>query len=207
MGGRAGRSEAVSVAALVLAGGRGSRLGAAVPKPLVRLKGRALLDHVLDAIPADARPVFLNTNESKGFEAYGLPILRDVRPDFPGPLAGIEAVARSGLLEAAGASHLLVLPGDTPFLTRALLQPLVAARGTVPRVARHAGHLQPTVALWPLPALAGLSAFLDTPGRHAIRAYLEGTGFEPFDIEGDDAFLNVNTPADLEMAERRLSSG
>lgn len=195
------------IAALILAGGRGSRLGATVPKPLVALRGRTLLDHVLDAIPADVRPILLNAGEGTGFEAFGLPLVPDARPGFPGPLAGIEAAARSRLLEAADATHLLVLPGDTPFLSSAVLRPLLDAPGNLPRVARHAGHLQPAVALWPVESLAGLSAFLDAPEKHAIRLYLDRTGFEAVEIEGDDPFFNVNTPADLAAAERRLASG
>lgn len=195
----------MTIAALVLAGGRGSRLGASVPKPLVRLAGRTLLERVLAAIPDGIGPIILNANEGDGFEAFGLTVLPDVRPGFAGPLAGIETAARSGLLEAAATTHLLVLPGDTPFLTHEVLDPLIVAPGPLPQVARYEGHLQPAVALWPLSRLAGLSAFLDEPRKHAIRSYLDRTGFAAIDLEGDDPFFNVNTPMDLDAAERRLA--
>ncbi|KQT54122.1 hypothetical protein ASG43_00360 [Aureimonas sp. Leaf454] len=197
----------MKLAAMLLAGGRGSRMGGDVPKPLVELAGRPLLAHVLQAVPAEVDPVILNTFDSEAYGAFGLPSVADRRPGFAGPLAGIEAVGLSPCLQHAGVTHLLVLPGDTPFLTRRVVEALIGSPGPRIRVARHRDQLQPTVALWPMAALQGLSAFLDAPRRHAIRAYLDEAGHEPVDIEGDDPFFNVNTPADLAEAERRWSAG
>lgn len=50
----------MSVAIAILAAGRGSRLGGDIPKPLVTLKGRSLLDHALVAAAASKlHPVFV----------------------------------------------------------------------------------------------------------------------------------------------------
>ena len=48
------------VAALILAGGRGTRMGAAVPKPLLRLGEWTLLEHVLARLGAETAPVLLS---------------------------------------------------------------------------------------------------------------------------------------------------
>jgi molybdopterin-guanine dinucleotide biosynthesis protein A len=197
----------MKLGAMILAGGRGSRMAADRPKPLVNLAGRPLLAHVLEAVPAEARCVVVNTNDPAPYRRLSHPIVGDLRSDFAGPLAGIEAVSRSPILRETDVTHLLVLPGDTPFLRRADIDPLLQSAGRYPRVARHADRVQPTVALWPLGCLRDLGAFLDAPGRHAIRAYLDQVGWEAVDIDGNDPFFNVNTPDDLAEAEKRLSDG
>ncbi|MEX6506285.1 molybdenum cofactor guanylyltransferase [Jiella sp. M17.18] len=197
-------------AGLILAGGRGSRMGAGVPKPLRLLAGRPLLLHVADRLRPACEPLWVNAAPGEGFEALGLPLVADRRPDFRGPLAGIEA----GLTQLAAegvATHLLVAAGDTPFLRADLAARLAERGGERPLVARHAGRLQPTVGLWPLTTLAGLSDWLDAGQPLAIRAFIEATGYDVLDFAGGanasegDPFFNVNTPEDLEDAERRLA--
>lgn len=204
------------IAGLVLAGGRGTRMGTALPKPLVRLGGRPLLAYVLDAFPAGVAPVVISANEPEAFAAFGLPVVADRVGGFAGPLAGLDAAAAWLAERHPDIPHLLVLPGDTPFLPADLASRMTAAPCERPRVARYRRALQPTVALWPMAALAGLPAFLERGERLSIRAFLETTGFDPVDFPetaGDgeddgarDPFQNVNTPADLAAARRRLRS-
>lgn len=198
-------------AGLVLAGGRGSRLGAAVAKPLVDLGGTTPLRVALDRLLAHCDPVAISANDRDAFEGFGHAVLSDTRPERLGPLAGIEAAALA--LRASGASHLLTLPGDTPFLPLTVVPGLAARCPSRVRVASFRGRLHPTVALWPLAALGFLSAELDRPdASRSVMAVLERIGFEPVAFEaepgapGGDPFFNVNTPQDLETACRHLAS-
>ena len=110
-----------TLAAVVMAGGLGTRMRSAVPKHLHPLLGRRLVDWVLEAAhPLEPKPlVVVASPESAG--AFGdLPVA--VQDE---PLGTGDAVARAR--EALGeAWEVLVLSGDTPLLTGDLLEALVA---------------------------------------------------------------------------------
>ena len=195
-----------SVAGLILAGGRGTRMGAGVPKPLLLLGARTLLAHVRARLTPAIAPVLLSANDADAFADTGMPVIADRVRGFAGPLAGLDAAAAFLSAHAPPATHLLMLPGDTPFLPPDLVPRMLEERRGAVRVARYAGVLQPTVTLWPLAVLNDLGGFLGSPGKHAIRGFLDQTGFDPVDFPSDDAapggdpFFNVNTPLELALA-------
>jgi bifunctional UDP-N-acetylglucosamine pyrophosphorylase/glucosamine-1-phosphate N-acetyltransferase len=110
------------LAAVVMAGGLGTRMRSAVPKHLHPLLGRRMVDWVLDA----ARPlgpdrlVVVASPDSRD-EFAGLDVAVQERPLGTGDAV---RVARDAL---DGADEVLVLSGDTPLLTSALLEELLAA--------------------------------------------------------------------------------
>jgi molybdopterin-guanine dinucleotide biosynthesis protein A len=194
------------IAALVLAGGRGSRMGAATEKPLLRLGDRPLIAHVLDRVPSGAHPVLISANRPEAYAGLALPVLADRLAGHRGPLAGLDAAAAFLADASATVTHLLVLPGDTPFLPSDLAERLMEERSPLPRIASHRGRLQPTVGLWPLRCLAALPAYLAGSGNGSIRGFLDTVGFRAVDFPdvadapGGDPFCNVNTPEDLAAA-------
>ena len=111
-----------TIAAVVMAGGLGTRMRSAVPKHLHPILGRRMVDWVLEA----ARPlapvplVVIASPESR--DAFG-----DVKVAVQERALGTGDAVRSAR-EAVGtaAESLLVLSGDTPLLTTELLQELVA---------------------------------------------------------------------------------
>ena len=126
------------VTALILCGGRGSRMGG-VDKPLEMFQGQPLVRHVLDRIaPQVGGRVVLSANRHhEVYAALGYPVVADGLSDFQGPLAGMlagmEAVSRvrSGLAcesaDHSGDHWLLCVSGDSPWLPRDLLARLMAA--------------------------------------------------------------------------------
>ena len=114
----------IPYAAIVLAGGRGSRLGG-VDKAAVVLDDTPLLDHVLAALP-DAEPVVVVAPE----HATTRPVRFTLEePPYGGPVAGI--MAGLDALDESGASDLvLVVAVDMPWITRDTVARLLdAARG------------------------------------------------------------------------------
>jgi molybdopterin-guanine dinucleotide biosynthesis protein A len=195
------------LAAVVLAGGRGVRLGGG-DKALRHLGGRTMLDHVLARIAPQADFLALNANgDPARFAVWGLPVLADPVPDHPGPLAGVLA----GLLwaRAQGAYDVLIVPADTPFLPSDLVARLRAGRGDAGiACAMSAGRLHPVVGLWRA-ALADDLAERLAAGDRKVELFLRHVGlaevvFGP-GADGGDPFANVNTPEDLASAERRLA--
>ncbi|MEM6489589.1 MAG: NTP transferase domain-containing protein, partial [Pseudomonadota bacterium] len=113
------------VPAVILAGGRARRMGGG-DKSLVRLADRPVLGHVLARLGPQASPIALNANgPAARFADFGLPVLPDTVPDWPGPLAGILA----GLDWAAqrGLPQVVTVAADKPFFPRDLVARLEAA--------------------------------------------------------------------------------
>lgn len=123
-------------AAIVLAAGAGTRMGSDLPKPLHRVGGRAMVLRVLDSLAgADANPVVVVVGHGAGDvrdEVHaGAPQPRRLTfADQPDQLGTGDAarVGLDALGEAAGASDVLVLAGDTPLLRSETLIELVAVR-------------------------------------------------------------------------------
>jgi bifunctional UDP-N-acetylglucosamine pyrophosphorylase/glucosamine-1-phosphate N-acetyltransferase len=110
-----------SFAAVVMAGGFGTRMRSAVPKHLHPLLGRRMVDWVLEAArPLGSAPlVVIASPESR--DAFG-----DVQVAVQERALGTgDAVRSAREAVGSGADSLLVLSGDTPLLTTELLQELI----------------------------------------------------------------------------------
>lgn len=118
------------VALLVLAAGRGSRMQSAIPKPLHRVAGIPMIDHVLRA-GAGAKPtttVVVVGEGSAPLEAH-----LDAWPDVliarqPVP-RGTGDAARRGLAEVPAVDWLVVLFADHPLLTSGVVAQMVLTAG------------------------------------------------------------------------------
>lgn len=196
--------------AVLLAGGLARRMGGG-DKPLRRLAGRALLDHVLGRIAPQVRAVVLNANgDPARFAAWTLPVIADGVPDHPGPLAGILAGLRWTAANVPEASDVLSVPTDTPFLPADLVIRLQAARaeaGVPLACAASRGWTHPVIGLWPV-ALADTLEEALRGGMRKIDAWTARIGVAQADFGGDpDPFFNANTAGDLAEAERLLAPG
>ncbi|EDQ33583.1 molybdopterin-guanine dinucleotide biosynthesis protein A, proteobacterial [Hoeflea phototrophica DFL-43] len=193
----------------ILAGGRGRRMEG-IDKPFAELDGKPLIAHVIRRMTPQAGEVIINANgEAERFDQFGFDVIADRIDGFRGPLAGLHA-----LMVAAGergGSHLLSVPADTPFLPADLATRLTSVENTdgAARIASSKGRRQPVVALWPVDLAKGLEAYLSKTGDLSMAAYLRQietteTGFPV--IDGLDPFFNINTPGDLEQAERLIAA-
>ena len=118
-----------------------------------------------------------------------------------GPLAGL--LAGLDWASARGASALLSVPGDTPFLPPNLLLTL----GDAPACAVSPdGRVHHLAALWPVAARLPLRRSLSSSGPRHVGRFAETIGMRrvDFPFAAWDAFLNINTPADLAAARARI---
>lgn len=196
--------------AIILSGGRASRMGGG-DKTLLRIGGRSLLQHIVTRLSGQCGQLALSANgDPARFAAFGLPVLADDLPDQPGPLAGLLA----GLDWAAGlgASRVVTIAGDTPFPPSDLTAKLVLAAG--PRgLALAAGkdpdgtiRQHPTTGLWPVVLREDLRATLAS-GQRRVRDFAgrHRPGLAIWEIGETDPFFNINTPEDLRRAEFLVS--
>jgi len=184
------------VAVFILAGGRSTRMG--TDKAFVTLDGRTLLARALDlarSVTGDVRVV----GDGAKFGAFA-PVVEDVFREC-GPLGGIHAALR-----APAAELNLMLAVDLPFVSRGLIEYLIArARGSdaMVTVSRTGGGWQPLCAVYRR-EFAEVSEKALRQGRYKIdRLFdvqrvqvicedeLKSAGF------GADLFRNVNTPEEL----------
>jgi len=189
---------------LILAGGLGRRMGG-VDKPLLPLGG----EPVVARIAARLRPqcpaglaLSANGDPARFAQAFDGPVLPDPQPGSLGPLAGILAGLEHGA-GLPGVTHILSVPGDTPFLPGDLAARLSASRGTSPvAVATSGGREHYTVALWPLALRDDLRAWLEA-GERRVGAFIarHGSAMVEWPAEPMDPFLNLNAPEDYLRAE------
>ena len=104
-----------------MAGGLGTRMRSMVPKHLHPILGRRMVDWVLEtARPLGANPLVVIASPESRDEFPDVAVAVQERPLGTG-----DAVRSARDAVGDGASHLLVLSGDTPLLTTALLEQLV----------------------------------------------------------------------------------
>lgn len=189
------------VAAVILAGGQATRMGGG-DKPLRPLRGRPILAHVVARIAPQVETLAISANgDPARFAAYGLPVLPDSVPGFPGPLAGV--LAGMDWAAAQGLDRLLSVPGDTPFLPADLVVKL--ARHPF-AMAASKGRKHPVVALWPVALREKLRAAL-AAGERRVGRFAAEYGARAVAFEApQDPFFNINTPEDLEAAQARLAT-
>jgi molybdopterin-guanine dinucleotide biosynthesis protein A len=187
----------------VLAGGRGSRLGGA--KALVELAGHPMIDHPLAAVEAAGLEAVVVSKRSSKLPPLGVPVLRE--PDRPRhPLSGIVAALRH-----VGGRPLVAIGCDMPFVSAALLAWLASAPEplVVPSLG---GEPQPLPARFDDALLPPLEDALASaaPLRRTVESLQPRLVAEDELARfGDPRRLcfNVNTPEDLETAERLLAAG
>ncbi|MGA1640240.1 MAG: molybdenum cofactor guanylyltransferase MobA [Steroidobacteraceae bacterium] len=188
------------VSGLVLAGGRGRRLGG-IDKGLLELHGQPLAARALARLDKYARHVLISAN--RHLDTYATLGARLVHDDPPGrgPLGGMLAGLR-----ACPTDWLLCLPCDMPHLPEDLEPRMLASLSGPqpgPAFAHDGERLQPLVALLPRSAAPDLQRFLDGGGRRA-EDWARGQGGLIIRFEGRrDAFANLNTPEDLAAARAR----
>lgn len=76
---------------IILAGGKGSRMGGK-DKGLVEVDGKPLVAHLLAHLdPRPARIVISANRNQSIYRHWADQVVADLRPDYPGPMAGLEA--------------------------------------------------------------------------------------------------------------------
>ena len=208
--------HAEAITAVILAGGRGSRMGG-VDKGLQCFNGVPLALHALMRLSPQVGDIMINANRNlAAYESFGVPVWPDNTDlgEFAGPLAGF----MTGL-ERCETPYMLTVPCDTPLfppdLVARLIEAFVREDADFAVAAAPEEDEQKNVQLRPQPVfclmrtsmLESLLRFTQGGGRK-IDAWTaqHKTVIVPFDQPGDDVrgFVNANTLAELHLLESRL---
>lgn len=187
------------ITGLILAGGRGQRMGGA-DKGLQLHAGRPLVAYVAERLAPQVDRLLISANRNpETYAALGHPVVADRIEGFAGPLAGIHAG-----LAASTTPLLATAPCDTPFLPLDLIDRLRAAlllADAEIAVAATGTGLHPTFALMRREVLASLAAYL-ADGHHRMQEWCRSRALCVVDFADERAFANINTLDDLALLGR-----
>jgi molybdopterin-guanine dinucleotide biosynthesis protein A len=204
--------QAGDITGLVLAGGRGSRMGG-VDKGLQNFHGTPLALNALMRLQMQegnlVGHLMVNANRNlSAYEAFGAPVWPDTLDNFAGPLAGF----LTGL-ERCETPWLLTVPCDSPRfpldLARRLAQAFESPDTEIAMAAAREDdgqwRSQPVFCLMKVDLLESLADFTRGGGRKIDHwTGQHRTVVVPFDRPDDDplAFANANTLDELHALEK-----
>ncbi len=191
------------ITGVVLAGGRGSRMGG-LDKGLQNHLGRPLVQHARQRLSPQVGNMSINANRHTDvYASFGGPVWPDATRNYAGPLAGFLA----GLTHCE-TPYLVTVPCDTPHfptdLVARLATDMVAHNAPMAMAATHgvAGvQLQPVFCLMATSVKASLAAFLQT-GQRKVEHFAALHGCVQVVFEDESAFANANTADELEALQQ-----
>ncbi|MES2915993.1 MAG: bifunctional 2-C-methyl-D-erythritol 4-phosphate cytidylyltransferase/2-C-methyl-D-erythritol 2,4-cyclodiphosphate synthase [Pseudomonadota bacterium] len=206
-------------AVIIVAAGRGSRMGGAVPKQWQPLAGKPVLAHTLAAFAGMQVVLVIHPDDRPLAEGLGVPLVEGGATREASVLAGLRA------LEGTGVEAVLIHDGARPLVSGALIGRLVAALETRDGAAP---ALPVTDALWrgANGQVAGtmdraglfraqtpqafrfapiLAAHLSSPGGAADDVEVaRAAGLDVAIVEGEESNLKLTFPGDFARAEAIL---
>jgi molybdopterin-guanine dinucleotide biosynthesis protein A len=190
------------ITGLILAGGRGTRMGH-VDKGLQNFRGAPMALHVMLRLQPQVGELMINANQNLApYESFGVPVWPDEMQGYAGPLAGMQ----TGLIHCT-TDYLVTAPCDSPFLPTDLVQRLadallaadadlaVAVTGEA-----EARQVHPVFCLMKASLLQHLTEYLRDGGRK-IDAWYRSLNMVEVHFADEAAFRNINTVAELKQYE------
>jgi molybdopterin-guanine dinucleotide biosynthesis protein A len=214
-----GPVRAAALVGVVLAGGEGRRMGTGALKPLRLLGGRPMVAHVVERLRPQVMDVVVVANDRPAaFRSLKVAVISDL-PDVQrvakkegrrlGPLAGILAGMEWSLKHHPHSGWIVTAPADVPFLPLDLTVRL-CGHMHVPEpdvlMVRHGKRREHTIGVWSVKLVADLRRAVLEEGQRRVESFAQRYRFAELVWPGSAApFLNVNTPAQLTVAQARLA--
>ena len=200
----------MGISCIVLAGGKGLRLGR--DKIVETVGNISLLERVIFYLSLFSRDIIMVTASKQSLPQFiGYPKLRIVADTYPGkgPLGGIY----TGLV-ASDSRYNLVVAGDMPFLNQALLHYMIQICDDFDLVVPRLGSMvEPLHAVYSKGCLAPIENLFKQGNLKVsdlltlVRVrYVEAEEINQFDPK-HLSFFNINTEADLKTAQELAGEG
>jgi len=202
----------VALAALVMAGGKATRMGSATEKPLIRVSDKPMIQLVIEAL-RQARSV------NRIVVAVGPSTEQTARVVTS---LGVEVIRTSGngyepdmqeAIRALGLGDVLVVSADLPFLSPQIVDQAVEKYASSKKPALMVAtsedffnkfNMQPSYVFTEDDRRLVPVGVNIVDGKRIDEPVLDETVFV---VELDDLVYNVNTQQDLEMARKRSNTG
>jgi molybdenum cofactor guanylyltransferase len=187
---------------IILAGGKSRRMG--MEKGLALFKGQPLIHWAISILKEACSEILISSN-SDCYDYLGYKVVHDVEKDS-GPMGGIY----SSLIESKNSKN-IVLSCDMPFITSEIFQCLSGkisdAWICVPW--HESDHYEPLCGIYMKESLPDMKLFMDVK-NYKLPEFFARTNFRALSITEihpglpDNYFMNINSPSDLEIAEREF---
>ncbi|PCJ28434.1 MAG: molybdenum cofactor guanylyltransferase [SAR86 cluster bacterium] len=197
------------IAAVVLAGGKSSRMGYQ-DKALLTLHKKPLIEHVIENARNQVGSMVISVNNCpQKYEYLQLPLIPDKLCNQAGPLSGIYSAMDWFHKEKkeSDIKYLACFAADVPYFPEniiALLSDSLESTGCKVAYCISGGQIQPLFSLWSLDLLDDIKAALNR-GVYGPKPLLPKLQSVMVDIPSSkpEYFLNINSPDSLAEAEKR----
>lgn len=188
------------IVAVIIAGGRSSRMGR--EKLFEAVGGRTILERIISCLQPQVQAVAINANEAVArFRDTGFPVVPDLRGGVATPLAGLHAALT--FAKQARYDAVLSVPSDCPFLPSDLRLRLEQAEALA-AIGASGGQSHFVTGLWRVVLLQQLQAALDQPCLMRLQDWAREVDAATVEwrVHPYDPFFNVNTPEELAESNR-----
>jgi molybdopterin-guanine dinucleotide biosynthesis protein A len=199
------KGEDLRISGVILAGGAAKRFGGK-SKHNVMVGGRTIMSGMLGVIGDIFHEILIVTAKNNQEEFAGFTTIHDEFTGI-GPLGGIHAA-----LKKSDADAIFVFAGDMPLIDKEIiLQQIKLYTQSTPGilVPRYGDLTEPLHSIYNISVLQDLESFIRNNTNHPVYEFFNIAGAAYFDLDDTEEtrnkFLNINTPADVELAEKILS--
>lgn len=193
------------VLALIMIGGQSKRMGGGI-KSFIEFNNKNLFDRILERTKPQIEKIIINCNiDEKKLLKYKIPIIKDLKKGYLGPLAGIHSAMNWIHLKEPQIEWLITIPGDTPFIPNDLISNFKNKISSESKIilAQSNNKTHPIIGAWHISLLSSLNSQLDEGVRKIISwAKLHPIDYINYSTENYDPFFNINTKIDVEIAKK-----
>ena len=182
------------ISAVILAGGKNSRFQGKI-KSLELLHSQPLIIHQLNTLKKIFKRIIIISNTKNLLKQYAnLPVYEDIYRE-KGPLGGIH----TGLIRA-NTKYAFIFGGDMPFLNEELIREQInqlykhKPEAIVPHTIT---GIEPLHSIYKTQLHKRLEKMLSESRTYAIRSLLTEAETHFWQIDDQEAFININSPEEL----------
>ncbi len=184
--------ETKKITGVILAGGKGNRMGR--DKALLRLGEKTFVERLNEMLREQFKEVILSTNVPSKFEWLDIPVVSDIF-EFCGPLAGIHSA-----LSVAKTPYIFIVPCDMPLISAKVVEKILSLAGEGFITTGAIGDtILPLVGVYPREVVLDIESFLQA-GDRAVLRFLEANcnKWKVVNLtEFADELVNISTPSDF----------
>lgn len=191
------------ILAIIMIGGQSKRMGGGI-KSFITLNNKSIFDRILERIRSQVDKIIINcNNDEEKLKKYQIPIIKDLKTGYLGPLAGIHSAMNWLITNEPEIEWLITIPGDTPFIPIDLIsrfkKKMLSQSQIIIAQSEHKNH--PIIGAWHTSLFDSLDNNLNLGVRKIMSwANLHDIDFVNYKIDKYDPFFNINTKEDIDEA-------